>query len=594
MVQLAFLDWVVIAGYCALSMWIGIYFSKKAGQSVDEFFLSGRSLSWWLAGTSMVATSFATDAPLAATRLVREQGLAGLWFPLSWIFADLLTLYFFARLWRRATVTTDAEISEIRYSGKSAALLRLFNGLYSSIPLNCIIMGWVTLAMVKILQVSLDWPKEYVVPLLVGFTAIYTIASGLWGVIYTDLIQFIIATAGAILLAIYSVIHIGGVSAMKEKVIALPGFSPEVFNFWPSFGAGGSLLTFFIVVMAVQWWAQKNVAGGGQLTQRMFACKNEKHSMLSVLWFSFAHYVLRPWPWMIVALASLVLWPQMADNEAAYPRMIMQIMPVGLRGVLIASLMAAFMSTLSTHLDWGASYLIVDVYKRFIKKNGSERHYVFMSRMAMALLTIVAGITAFYMDSIVSAWKFLATLTAGVGPVFILRWYWWRINAWSEIAALAASGVFSTLFMFIPALSADADYPTRLLLVLSLTTASWLIATFLTQPEDEKTLVNFYRLVRPAQTGWKHIALRSGVRASDDNLFQDISAYLMAAIFMLSSLFAIGKWLLGFYLEGLILSALTLVSGAYVWLDMKKRNIVWSQNEASYSKEAKKIPSLQS
>ena len=574
--ELAFLDWIFIFGYIIFALFVGIFFVEKASGSTEDFFLSGRSLPWWLAGTSMVATSFATDAPLAATKLVREQGLAGLWFPLSWVFADLLTLYFFARMWRRANVTTDAEVCELRYSGPSASFLRVFSGLYSAIPMNCIIMGWVTLAMVKILDVSLGWPKEYVIPVLITLTVLYAVLSGLWGVVVTDLVQFAIATIGAISLCIISVKKVGGVTKLKEQVLALPGFSEKTFNFFPDLSTSAQAVTFFLVVIGVQWWAQKNVAGGGQLTQRMFACKDEKHSMMAVLWFSFCHYVIRPWPWMIVALCSLVLFPQLADNEVAYPKMIMELLPTGLRGIMIASLIAAFMSTIDTHLNWGASYLVIDVYKRYFNPQAKPKHYVAVSRLAMILLALISGLVAFYMESIVGAWKFLATMTAGVGPVYILRWYWWRINAYSEITALLASGIFSSTLTLLPVIGEDHMYPQRLVMVLILTTVSWLVVTFLTPPTDQKTLMKFYLKVRPPVLGWYQTALASkeDIVSQDQTLARDLIAYMAAALFIVSSLFGIGKLALGFPIQGVAFLAFSLVVGRFIIQDIKKRKII--------------------
>ncbi len=333
MINLQWPDYLVIASYLALTVGIGLYYAKKASGSTEDYFLAGRSLPWWFAGISMVATSFATDAPLAATRLVREEGIAGFWYPTSWLLADLTCLYFFSRMWRRAQITTDVEITELRYSGKPAEYLRLISGLFNGIAFNCIIIGWVTLAMVKILEVSLGLPKEIVVPVLMAVTLTYTCLSGLWGAVMTDFLQYGTATLGAIVLAYISLDKVGGMPVVVQKLSADPSFGVEKFNFFPSM-MGGQALTLFFVVMAVQWWAQKNVTGGGQLSQRMFACKSEKDSFLAVFWFAFLHYVVRPWPWMVVGLCSIIMFPNVADNEAAYP-MMFSVLPVGLKGLVV-------------------------------------------------------------------------------------------------------------------------------------------------------------------------------------------------------------------------------------------------------------------
>ncbi len=569
MIHLALPDILVFVSYMTLTIGIGLYFAKKASRSTEDYFLAGRSLPWWFAGISMVATSFATDAPLAATRLIREEGIAGFWYPTSWLFADLVTLYFFSRLWRRAQVATDVEITELRYNGKPAEYLRLISGLFNAIPFNCIIIGWVTLAMVKILEVSLGLPKEIVVPILVTVTVTYTCLSGMWGAAMNHLLQYSTATIGALALAWFSINKVGGMPNLVAKLSSMPEFGVAKFNFFPTL-MGGQALTLFLVIMAVQWWAQKNVTGGGQLSLHMFACKDEKHSFLAVFLFSFLHYVIRPWPWMVVGLCSLVLFPHVGDNEAAYP-MMFSLLPVGLKGLVITSLTAAYMSTLETHLNWGSSYLITDVYRRFIKKDGTAKHYVFASRMAMLALSVIVMIVVFNMGSIVGAWKYLATLTAGVGPVFILRWYWHRINAWSEISALLASGFFATVFSLIPFFAPDQMYGIRLLLTLGLTTITWLTTTYFTAPTEEKVLLNFYRRVRPASFGWGPIAKISGTPKNTQNLAGDLLAFVSCAIFLLSSFFAIGKYILGATNEGHLALFLALISGLYVFYDLQKR-----------------------
>lgn len=560
------LDWTIVVAFGLTAITVGLSFSKRAGTNINEYFLSGRSLPWWLAGFSMVATSFATDSPLITSSLVRQYGLSGSWYWLSFAMADVLCLVLFSKLWRRANVMTDAEITEVRYSGTRATALRVFSAFYASIPVNCVIMGWVILSMVKILAVTVGWPKEIVIPILICATGLYTMMSGMWGAVMTDFFQFIFAMFGCIVMAFMAVHKTGGLAVMKEKILLI---KPTAFQVFPHFGPGEVTLFAFMVYMGVQWWAQRGVGGGGQITQRMFSTKDEKNSTLSVFFFVLAHYAGRVWPWIIVGLASLVLYPNLKDHELAYPKFMVDYLPNGMYGLLIASMCAAFMSTITTHLNWGSSYFIVDIYKRLIKKDGTDKHYVFASRVALVILLIIGSIIAYNMQTIEGAWKFLFSFSAGVGPVYVLRWYWWRINAWSEISALFFSGLFASIFTKIPALASAGQYPLRLILILLATTVMWVIVTYLTKPEDTKTLKEFFLRVRPAGAGWKpiiaEIEKETGVKVViKEKLPAEILAFFLGTTMVYSAYIGLGKIVLGFFLAAIPWSVLAIVTG--MWL----------------------------
>jgi len=522
--QLEWLDWMFIAGYGVLAFGIGVYCSKRASASISEFFIAGGKLPWWLAGTSIVATTLAADTPLAVSGFIRQGGIYKNWLWWNIMFGGLMMVFFYARLWRRANLLTDMEFTELRYGGRPAAILRGFGAIFGGVITNCVTMGWVILAMTKILEVMLGWDNKVVsIAVLMGLALVYTILSGFWGVVLTDLIQFTIAMIGSITLAGIVLWKVGGPSGMVELIRADPNFSPAVLHFVPHWNLGGLALATFVIQVSVLWWGAGQ--GGGYIAQRLFATKNETHSVLAALWFNFAHYVLRPWPWIIVGLVSIVYFPlqTLDDPERAYPLMIAQFMPIGLRGLMVASLLAAFMSTIDTQLNWGASYLINDLYKRFMVRNASEKHYVLASRVSMLLIVALGAIAAWLSDSIAGLWVFLFKLGAGAGLLGLLRWYWWRPNAWSEISAMAGSLVIANGIFFLrwynAALQLLTDYeisPTfiarmewfyatdqyalNMLFIIAVCTAIWLAVTYLTRPVPEDKLLTFYHRVRPG--GW--------------------------------------------------------------------------------------------
>src|SRR5215470_6099561 len=424
------LDWLAIAIYFAANIGIGLYYRRRATSSTEEFFVGGRSVSWWLAGTSMVATTFAADTPLAVTGLVASFGIAGNWLWWNMLMSGMLTVFFFARLWRRAGVLTDVEFAELRYSGRPAAFLRGFRSLYLGLPINCIVMGWVNLAMVKILMMIFGVTKVQALFMVFGImlvTSMISTLSGLWGVLIMDLFQFVLKMGMVIVLAIFSVKAVGGMDQLKERLLALDaqrvgaGGHGSILSFVPEIGSAWMPMITFFVYIAVNWWATwypgAEPGGGGYIAQRIFCAKDEKHSLLATLWFNIAHYAIRPWPWILTALASLVLYPELADKESGFVKTIVDpaVFPAALRGVMIAAFAAAYMSTIGTQLNWGASYLVNDLYKRFLVKDREDKHYVRVSQIATVFIMVVSSVVTYYQESVAGAWKFLIALGAGTG-----------------------------------------------------------------------------------------------------------------------------------------------------------------------------------
>ena len=510
------LDWAIVALYFAFAAGVGFALSGRASSSITEYFVSGRSLPWWLAGTSMVATTFAADTPLAVTELVVQHGVAGNWLWWNLAMSGILTVFFYARLWRRAGVLTDVEFTELRYGGKPAALLRGFRAAYLAVPINLIIMGWVNLAMAEIVGVALD--VSPVGALLVCFflAAGYSLLAGLWGVVVTDFFQFGLAVAGAILLAVFAVSAVGGIGELEAGLVEVYGSRHAALGLLPREGASWMPALTFGVYLGVNWWASwypgAEPGGGGYVAQRIFSSKTERDGILATLWFNVAHYAVRPWPWILVALATTVLYPGMENPREGYVRAVMDLLPAGLTGVVIAGFAAAYMSTISTQLNWGASYLTSDLYRRFLRPDATEKELVTASRISTGLLMVASLAVTYFLTSIEGAWRFLLAIGAGTGLVLILRWYWWRINAWSEIAAMVASLVVSLVLWFGAGL--DPGDPIQwawiMLATVAASTIVWLAVTYLTDPEDEETLVAFYERVRPGGPGWARVSEAAG------------------------------------------------------------------------------------
>ena len=576
--RLDFLDWSIIALYFAFNVAVGLYYKRRASRDTAEFFLSGRNVPWWLAGTSMVATTFAADTPLVVTGLVAKNGIAGNWLWWNLLASGMLTVFFYARLWRRAGVMTDIEFSELRYAGPPAAFLRGFRALYLGLLINCIILGWANLAMAKILQLVFTISKGEALWIVVGLivlTSAISTLSGLWGVLVTDLFQFVIEMGMVIVLAVVAVNAVGGIEAMKAKLVASGrgsalGFVPEIGSVWMP------MLTFFVYI-AVNWWATwypgAEPGGGGYVAQRMLSAKDEKHSLLATLWFNIAHYAVRPWPWILVALASLILFPGLKDPETGYIRVMIDYLPSSLRGLMVAAFAAAFMSTIATQLNWGASYLVNDFYRRFVRRDAGEPHYVLASRLATALLTVISAAVAFRIESIGGAWKLLIITGAGTGAVLLLRWYWWRINAWSEVSAMITAFVVSVLLQTVGGLDSDRplDFARIVLVTVAVTTVLWLVVTFATRPETDATLVAFYRRTRPSRLGWEPVAARApDVRPSTDGL-ANLVDWVAGCVLVYGALFGVGKLLLHDPLPGILMLGLSAIAGAVIYRDLSRR-----------------------
>jgi solute:Na+ symporter, SSS family len=590
-VNLSTFDWAVIAAYFLFNLGIGIYYARRARGSTSEFFLSGRDVPWWLAGTSMVATTFAADTPLAVTGFVAKNGIAGNWIWWNFVMSGMLTVFLYARLWRRAGVMTDIEFAELRYSGKPAAFLRGFRALYLGLPINCIIMGWVNLAMVKILETTLGLDKKNAFYAVIGiliFTAFYTTISGLWGVLVTDLFQFVLKMGMVIVLAILAVNAVGGMEGLKTKIAAMDAASGQQGSrlaFFPEFDSVWMPAITLFTYLAVNWWASwypgAEPGGGGYVAQRIFSAKDERHGLLATLWFNVAHYALRPWPWILTALASLILYPNLVDKERGYIQTLMDpnVFPTYLRGFMLAAFAAAYMSTIGTQLNWGASYIINDFYRRFVKKEANERHYVIVSQLVTVLLMIVSLVISFFLGSISQAWKILLVTGAGTGTVLLLRWFWWRINAWSEVSAMimaAATSLFLQLYF-----GWDSDQPRDfaylMLITVAATTVVWLAVTFLTRAEPMEKLVSFYRRVRPSGPGWNVVRAKAGVveDRSGGSLAGQFANWLLGCLLIYAYLFGIGYIIFGQVLKGLIWLAAGVIATVAILRNLRKTG--WSE-----------------
>jgi SSS family solute:Na+ symporter len=574
--QLSPVDWLVVGLYFVFNLAIGLYYRKRATGSVSDYFLSGRNVSWWLAGTSMVATTFAADTPLAVTGLVARNGIAGNWIWWSMVFSGMMTVFLFAKLWRRAGVLTDVEFAEIRYSGRPAAFLRGFRAFYLGLPINIIIMGWVNLAMVKILTLILGIDKFHAIIVCLGImalTASISTLSGLWGVLVMDLFQFVLKMGMVIALAVFAVNAVGGMPGLLEGLKevdrargGIEGGGSSVTSFIPDLNSPWMPVITFLVYLAVNWWATwypgAEPGGGGYVAQRIFSAKNEKHSILATFWFNIAHYAIRPWPWILVALVAMVQFRNdpafAADPESGYIRIMLLHLPVSLRGLMVAAFAAAYMSTVGTQLNWGASYLVNDLYRRFVKRKESEKHYVRASQLATILLMLCSAVVSFYMESISGAWKFLMAIGAGTGLVYILRWFWWRINAWSEVSAMTTAFLTSLILQWGFHLSEEnpVQFAILVLITTGVTTVVWLAVTLLTNPEPADVLTAFYRRVRPSATFWKPIADRVQDVPARSGMAFDLRMWLLGSLLIYMSLFGVGKVIFGEYLLGGVLLAL--------------------------------------
>ena len=627
MTQLHFIDFAVIIGFFLIIFGIAAYYSRMAGKSTGQFFLSGRNMPWYIAGTAMVATTFAADTPLAVTELVARNGIAGNWLWWNMAIGAMLTVFFFAKLWRRAEIMTDVEFVELRYSGKAAAGLRGFRALYLGLLMNAIVMGWVNRAMEIIFHVAFPEVDAFMLVVITAcIIAVYSSASGLLGTARTDSFQFVFAMAGCIILAVIviNLPEVGGLVSLKSKL------APQVTNFLPVIGdlpaegiSGGVLaipIGAFLAFVLMQWWSSwypgADPGGGGYIAQRMMSAKDEKHSLLATLWFTIAHYAIRPWPWILVALAALVLLPRAENPEAIqkenpilyekvveayndqqllksggevyksaeflnlyekyentvnpgvmYPKLMIKYLPVGFLGLLIAVFLAAYMSTMASQLNWGTSYLINDFYRRFIKPEADEKHYVLVSRIGIVLLTFFSlFVTKFFLTTVSGAWIFIINASAGLGLVLILRWYWWRINAWSEISAMIAPLIIYPAAVY----GFGLESPITLYPIVFGTTIVWLIVTYLTKPVEEKKLIEFYKRTYPGGIGWKHIQKLVPEIFSDTQFGRFFVNWLMGVILVYSFLFGIGKIIFAEYLLGVLLLLTGFIAAAVILFNLNR------------------------
>jgi solute:Na+ symporter, SSS family len=621
-------DWIVIAIYLALNLAISLYYRRRSSGSTEEFFVSGRNVSWWLAGTSMVATTFAADTPLLVTGLVAKNGISGNWLWWSQCLSGMMTVFFFARYWRRSEIVTDVEFVELRYGGKPAAFLRGFRALYLGGLMNCLILGWVIKAMIsittvllgdaiaqgRVLQIGVGGYELFsytlrepshtalliCVLILVPFTGIYTFIGGLWGVLVTDLFQFILKMSMIVVLAWVAVQKIGGMTLLKVQLSHVNDAvrqtgqpTGSVLSFLPSFHLGWTTdaiwtlpVITFALYMAVQWWASwypgAEPGGGGYVAQRMFSAKDEKNSLGATLWFNIAHYALRSWPWIVTGLVAVAVYSPVgglhpnaefaAEPEKGYVMVLRDFLPPALRGLMIAAFLAAFMSTVGTQLNWGTSYLINDFYRRFIVKRGTEKHYVLVSKLFIVLLVILSGYTAAHITSIQSAWQLLLGMGAGTGGVLLLRWYWWRINAWSEISSMLAAFVVSVSLTRVNfSGNGSVVFAKTAMITTAITTIVWIITTLLTRPESDELLVKFYRRVQPTVHGWKRIAQLAPeiqpVRDFRANTFD----WIMGCALIYCCMFGIGYLVLQAWLTGILLLVGGAVAGYLIYWSLSRR-----------------------
>lgn len=596
---LELLDWIVIVGYLLLSIGIGVFVVKHDSRNITDFFVAGRNLPWWLLGTSIAATWFATDAPLAVTALVRTKGIYGNW--LWWYLGTgiMMMVFFYAKYWRRAEILTDAEMIELRYSGRSASILRGFTAGFFGVFKNCISLGWIMLAMLKFSNIMLGWSAEFALGITLAFALIHTLTSGIKGVVILDMLHFSAGTISTIILAILVLVQVGGPTALGEQLAASPDAPLGVLDMFPNMShIDVTEMIAFVCLIGVLWLGQAQ--GDGYIVQRLFSAKNERHAIKASLWFAVAGVVILTWPWIVVGLGSIVILPisgapeaLLADPELAYPMMINEVLPVGLRGLLVAAFMAAFMSTVDTHLCWGGSYMVNDIYKRFINEKASDNHYMLVSRLSIVVLLLLSAVAAWQMDSIAGAWIYIIEIVSGIAIILMLRWFWWRINAWSEITSMLSALILANGFLWVQWLyklgwvsdsvleivngwyHEDVALIRSTILLLLCTTISILV-TFMTKPVNNDTLLKFYKKVRP-KGWWGPIAKQVPELVDKSSSRESWLGFLFGVVFLNSILFSVGHAVLGGYTVAIILLFIGFGSG---WLTLKLVTSVKTQ-EAS-------------
>ncbi len=552
------LDWTIVGISIAVSFLPAIFFVRRASSSTAEFFTSGRAAPWWLVGVSMVATTFSTDTPNLVTNMVREQGVSENWLWWAFLLTGMMTVFFYARMWRRSRVLTDLEFYELRYAGKAATFVRGFRAIYLGLFFNCVIMATVNLAAAKIANVLFGVPMLETLAIASVITIFFASVSGLWGVLVTDSIQFTITMTGTIAVSYFAVQQpaVGGLSGLLHKI------DPRVLNLLPDFGNWGVALSVLIIPITIQWWSVwypgAEPGGGSYIAQRMLAAKSEKDALTGTLFFNVMHYALRPWPWIITALASTLVFPHLSDiarafpyvetrligNDMAYPAMF-RFLPAGFLGLIVAGTLAAYRSTIETHLNWGTSYLVHDFYRRFLNSGREEKHYVLVGRLTTAGLMVCAAALTFALQTAKEAFDLILSVGAGTGLIYLLRWFWWRVNAWSEVAAMASSFLVALGFFLAAKLGHPSPVYVTLPVTVAATTVVWIAVTYLTRPTDRATLVKFYELVRPAGPGWGPVRAEAGPGGSPDRLPLAMLGWVLGCLFVYAGLFGVGSFLYG-------------------------------------------------
>jgi len=578
------IDWAIIAAFFVISLLIGVLASKSAGKSAKEFFLSGRNMPWWLLGVSMVATTFSADTPNLVTDLVRKNGVAGNWVWWAFLLTGMLTVFVYAKLWRRSEITTDLEFYELRYSGKGAAFLRGFRAIYLGVFFNVVIMATVSLAAIKIGGVMLGLSPVQTLLIASVVTVIYSSLGGLKGVLLTDFFQFFIAIVGSFGAAYY-ILDLPEIGSLNN-LLTHENVAGKL-SFLPDFSDPNMYIPLFIMPIAIQWWATwypgAEPGGGGYIAQRMLSAKDEKNAIGATLFFNIAHYAIRPWPWIIVALASLIVYPSVSDLQAAFPNIpvdklgddlaysaMLTYLPTGLIGIVLASLIAAVMSTLSTHLNWGSSYIVNDFYLRFMKPEATDKELVAVGRISTVGLMVLSAFLALALSSALNAFNILLQIGAGTGLIFILRWFWWRINAYTEISAMAISFVIAIFFEVInPKVNwiiiPENQAYLKLVYSVTITTIGWLVVTFVTQPEKDEILLSFYRKVTPAAFGWKKVLDRyPGEKQEIGQLPKEIGLMLVGTVMVYAALFATGFFIYGNIMGGSIATVVAVIGGGII------------------------------
>ena len=598
--HLQLLDWIIVAIILFICFAPALLYRKRAGESTAEFFASGRAVPWWLAGLSMVATTFSSDTPNLVTNIVRTNGVAGNWVWWAFTLTGVATVFFYARMWRRSEVLTDLEFYELRYSGKAAGFVRGFRSVYLGFFFNCIIMATVNLAACKIAAVLFGLDRWQTLLIVGVLNVVFAAMTGLWGVLIIDMIQFFVKMTAVIAAAYFAVKAVGGMPVLIQRLSAMPG--PGGVNFLsmlPNFKSNWDLaIAIFIMPLAVQWWAVwypgAEPGGGSYIAQRMLASKSEKDSLGAVLFFNIAHYVLRPWPWILVGLCSLIVFPQLSDIQKAFPHLnpalighdiaypaMLKFLPVGFIGLMVGGLVAANSSTNLTHLNWGASYLVHDFYRRFINKTAPEKHYVLVGRLATIVLFFAAGSLVFVLDTALDSFKIILQVGAGTGLLYLVRWFWWRVNAWCEVTAMISSFVFSILLLVLRKLGFPVPDHYALILTVLVTTISWMLTAYLGPQTDREQLIKFYKKVRPFGPGWKAVRNEAGIseaeaKASHESFPLALVGWVSGSLTIWSALFTVGNVLYGRWVYAAILFAVFLAAGFVL---LKVINRLWGNGK---------------